>query len=740
MVTRTLTVAAVLAAMVGLSGVVLGQIYAGPLPAHLVLGAAVGSVAVSVAIRRLPSWVVGPVSAAALGGYATVAAQLTARHSNLPDPWHELLPDAARNGIPRLLTAMIPVEPLPDTVLVPVTAAWLAGLAAAETALRAHRLLLAYVPPVLLYGGVLVVVGRNAEPALSPTVAFAALAALGLALDTATRPAAPDHRRVPIAIRARLTAGNAAAVAVVVGFCVAIAPVVAARVGHTPVDPRRYVQSPVVDSLDKNPLSRISGWALNPDETLFDLRTVVDGPDTITDGAGVGLRIRLAVLPEYDGVTWQVEATFRNAGRVLPPLPSPADAVTVRQDITVGALTGQLMPAVATPRTVSGTRVAYDPASGTLIRPEGLQPGLRYEVTSLYERTDPNLLPTANIPSGDQVAQLLHLAEGVPEPIRDLASDLAADNGAPYDRALAIEQFLAEHYRLVTDAPSGHAYPNLNFFLFGPREAGGQRGTSEQFAAAFAVLGRLMGLPTRVVVGFHSDTGNGPVRAGDAYAWPEVLFDELGWVAFDPRPQSTSEPRPVEEDFRPAPPEDPSPPRSTEPAPAVTVSALPSSAAVSTPDRAGPTFVAPASAAAGLLLVLAGLLLGVALRRARLQRRLLDGTPTQRIFGAWREMTDALRRAGRPAPAHLAATEVAEHARHAAAISIRAPIPPVNELADLMNIASFAPDETTEEDAHRAAELATAYVSALRASQPWWRRLLWARHPHLWNSRRPSPG
>jgi transglutaminase-like putative cysteine protease len=741
MVTRTLT-AAMLAAMVGLSGVVLGQIYAGPLLTHLVLGAAVGSVAVSVAVRRLPAWVVGPVSAAALGGYATVAVQLTARHSGLSDPWHDLLDDAARNGIPRLLTAMIPVEPLPDTVLIPVAAAWLAGLTAAETALRARRLLLAYLPPVLLYGGVLFVVGRNAEPALSPTVAYAVVGALGLALDTASRPTAQDRWRIPIALRIRLSAGTAAAVAVVIGFCVAIAPVVAARVRHAPVDPRSYVQPPVVDSLDKNPLSRISGWALNPDETLFDLRTVIDKSDmTGSAGGSMGLRIRLAVLSDYDGVTWRVEATYRNAGRVLPVLSSPADAVAIRQEITVGALTGRLMPAVATPRTVSGTRVAYDPANGTLIRPEGLHPGLRYEVTSLHERTDPNLLPAADIPSGDQVARFLHLADGVPDQLRQLASTLAADNGAPYDRALAIEQFLAEHYRLVADAPSGHAYPNLSFFLFGPREAGGQRGTSEQFAAAFAVLGRLMGLPTRVVVGFYSETGNGPVRAGDAYAWPEVLFDELGWVAFDPRPQSMSEPRPVEEDFRPAPSDDPSPSPSTEPTLAVEPSALPSSAAVSAPDRAGPTF-APAGVTAGLLLVaaLAGILLGFALHRARLQRRLLRGTPAQRVFTAWRELTDALRRAGRPAPAHLTATEVAEHASHAAPAAIRAPIPPVHELADLMNIASFAPDETTEEHARRAVELATAYVSALRAGQPWWRRLFWALHVDLWNGRRTPRG
>src|SRR4029453_8883223 len=110
-------------------------------------------------------------------------------------------------------------------------------------------------------------------------------------------------------------------------------------------------------------------------------------------------------------------------------------------------------------------------------------------------------------------------------------------NGAAFDRGSAIEEFLSEHYRRVADAPSGHAYPNLSFFLFGPREQGGQVGTSEQFAASFALLARLTGLPSRVVVGFDAPAAGGAVTAGDANAWPEVLFDGLGWVPFAPMPQ-----------------------------------------------------------------------------------------------------------------------------------------------------------------------------------------------------------
>ncbi|WP_370518240.1 transglutaminaseTgpA domain-containing protein [Micromonospora sp. AMSO31t] len=733
-VLRAVPVPSALIVMITLAGVVLGRVYADPLLTRLTAGAAVGSVLVSVAARRLPSWLVAPLSVAALAGWALLSLRLAAAHAALPGGLGDVAADAARNAIPRLLTAMIPVEPAPDTVLVPVVAAWLAGLAAAEVALRAGRVLLGYLPPVLLYAGALYVVGPNAGPAVAPTVLFAAVAAVGLAAPGGRAgPAGPDPvaglaPAVRAAVRLRLLAASAAGVAVVVALAALLAPVVAGRVDDRPVDPRRYVEPPQVESLDENPLIRISGWALNPDQKLLDVRTEAGATD-----AGPP-RIRLAVLSDYDGVTWRVGATYRNAGRILPATdPAPGTATEpVRQDVTVADLTGRLLPAVPTPREVTGARVAYDPATGTLIRPEGLAPGLRYTVASVREQPDVNLLSTANVPAGDAVARVLRVADGAPEQMRRLATQLAEENGAPYARASAIADFLAEHYRVTADAPSGHAYPNLGFFLFGPRNGGGQRGTSEQFAASFAVLGRLAGLPTRVVVGFEPKA-DGPVRAADAYAWPEVLFEGVGWVPFDPMPRPDEEPRPVEEDFRPKP-EDPPP--SEVPAPTVEPTATPPAAAAPDPrgGKAGPgTPVLVGGGVGALVLLLGALLLTLATLRRNLSRgRLAQGDPGRRIAGAWREVTDALRLAGNPAGADLAAAEVADQARRTLAEAQAGQVPvaaEVAELADLLNQVAFAPGTATPAQADRAGAVATAYVTALRATGSRWRRLLWTVHP-----------
>ena len=725
-----------LVGMVACAGFALGRIYDGTLLPRLVAGAGAGAVLLSVLARRLPAWTAGPLSVAGLLGYTLLAVRLSAGAADVPGTLAGVTADAARNGIPRLLTALIPVEPQPDTVLVPVVVAWLAGLAGAELAVRGRRVLLGCLPPVLAYAGALYLVGPNAAAATWPTLIFAGLAAVALAASgpgSPTSATADIPRRATTLLQARFATGAALALVVLTGLAVVVGPVVAGRVATTPDDPRRHVTPPQLDALDENPLIRLSGWAVNPEQHLFD--ATVDS-DT---------RIRLGVLSDFDGVTWRVNATYRSAGRSLPasaetPEGEQAPTETVRQQITIADLAGHLLPAVAAPRRVDGVRVAFDTAAGTLARPEGITSGLRYDVVSQRPAPDVNLLPAAEVPSGPAVAHLLHLGAGPPAELERLARQITEGGGAPYQRAAAIEAFLGEHYRFTPDAPSGHGYPNLEFFLLAPREAGGQRGTSEQFAAAFAVLARIVGLPSRVVVGFQVRAGTPTVTAADALAWPEVLFTDLGWVPFQPLPDPGVDARPIEEEFRPQP-ETSEPPPS--PVPTIELSVPPLTPA---PDVAAPAQPGGGSTAAVLAVISGGLVvlgaIGFAvavplLRRALRRRRLDRGPPPERVAGAWLELSDALRLAGRRAAPHLAATEVVEHATAAAGLprsahrhtGARLPAPPLDDLAAAVNASVFGPTPAGEPDAERARAQAVAYVDELRSRRGPLRRLLWILHP-----------
>ncbi|NUT33854.1 MAG: transglutaminase domain-containing protein, partial [Hamadaea sp.] len=569
---RALAVPVLLASAIALAGQTLGAIYASPLLVQLVAGAAAGSVLLSVAVRRLPSWTAAPISVVGLAGYLAFALSLSARRADIPGDLAELATDALANGIPRLLTSMVPIEPQPDTVALPVIAAWLAGLTSAEVAGRGRRTLLALLPPTLVYAAALFLVGPHRGSAWTglgfAAAAVATLAVTGSGESRAAVAAPRTGGRVDEgtrrALRIRAAVAALAGAAVIVAVVALLGPGLTGAVSRTPVDPRAYVTPPQLDALDQNPLIRLSGWAVNPTEHLLDADLSADVP------------IRLAVLTDYDGVTWHVSGEYRPAARTLPapssPPPvqaggeganvGPGKATTVTQRITVVGLTGKLLPAVASPRRVDGVRVSLDVDSGTLMLPDGLTAGTTYAVTSQQSVPDANVLPMADAPTGPSMARYLQIATGEPpQRMLQLAERLAADNSAAYARAAAIEQFLASHYRVDASAPSGHALPNLDFFLFGgPTGFGGGKGTAEQFAASFAVLARMMGLPSRVVVGFHGRQGNGKVLAADASAWPEVLFAGVGWVPFDPLPRPGQQPEPLEEQFKPKPPPSSEPP------------------------------------------------------------------------------------------------------------------------------------------------------------------------------------
>jgi transglutaminase-like putative cysteine protease len=77
-----------------------------------------------------------------------------------------------------------------------------------------------------------------------------------------------------------------------------------------------------------------------------------------------------------------------------------------------------------------------------------------------------------------------------------------------------------------------------------------RRGYCEQFAGTYAAVARMLGLPSRVAVGFtpgeQRDDGRYYVQGKYAHAWPEIYFDGVGWVPFEPTPERGN---PTEESY-----------------------------------------------------------------------------------------------------------------------------------------------------------------------------------------------
>ena len=138
--------------------------------------------------------------------------------------------------------------------------------------------------------------------------------------------------------------------------------------------------------------------------------------------------------------------------------------------------------------------------------------------------------------------------------VYDLAASITEDKETDYQKAEAIMYYLRSNYYYNingTLTPDGQDF--VDYFLFGNSAYSGK---CTNFASAFTVLSRLSGIPTRYVEGngpgevitpqawqdsgydestgyqIQEDTRIVTMLNGHAYA--EVLFDEIGWLTFEP--------------------------------------------------------------------------------------------------------------------------------------------------------------------------------------------------------------
>jgi transglutaminase-like putative cysteine protease len=117
-----------------------------------------------------------------------------------------------------------------------------------------------------------------------------------------------------------------------------------------------------------------------------------------------------------------------------------------------------------------------------------------------------------------------------------LAKQITAHARTKYEKALALQSFFRSgqfSYSTTVTLPAG--LEGLIDFLYQAKS-----GYCQQFAFAMAGLARLVGIPSRIAVGYTAGTrtrnGTWKVTTADAHAWPELYFSGLGWIRFEPTP------------------------------------------------------------------------------------------------------------------------------------------------------------------------------------------------------------
>lgn len=454
---------------------------------------------------------------------------------------------------------------------------------------------------------------------------------------------------------------------------------------------------------------------------------------------------RMMALEAFDGESFGLNTSFRATGGALLRNPRGAGSTMdeVEQRFEIQALASPYLPAAyqAARIDIPTDDVRWDDRSSTLLlERDGAYPGLEYTVESLVSSLSPEQLRAAS----DQVPQAiadryLDLPELDPRVI-DLAESVVADADTPYDRALALQNFLRTEFEYSVSVAPGHSDSELVRFLFEDRA-----GYCEQFSASFAALARVVGLPSRVAVGFtvgeqsRTDETHYTVRGEHAHAWPEVWFDGIGWVPFEPTP-GRGDPQSVDHTGVPADQEggfgtttttttDPSERES----PAPTPDTLPDIFGDMSQGEGGAAFDSggqgiptPVVVAAGVVATGGAWVIALALivhGRRRFLRRRAGGDPAANVRCAWREVVETARSVRVvPGPTE---THREFASRLGSELGDRAG--PVRELGERVATARYAPELVSRddaEDAMRSAELAVTAVRSIRTTRQRWAALI----------------
>jgi transglutaminase-like putative cysteine protease len=253
---------------------------------------------------------------------------------------------------------------------------------------------------------------------------------------------------------------------------------------------------------------------------------------------------RLITLDRFDGTTFTPSSPgqlVEFSGDTSLDLDGGAPSTQVTHRITIRQLGGPsgYLPAAQAPVSVRAgrNRVYQSPTNRDLTLRRPLRSGLTYTVTSRVPT--PTAASLAGAKSYDSIPQVRPYldASNIDPRVQSLALSIGRDKPDPFSRALAIQDYLrSPAFKYNLDVPQLSQGGNqLRRFLLEVRA-----GYCEQFAAAMAAMARVLGIPSRVAVGFTSGVPAGDhweVGSKDAHAWPELYFPGVGWVRFEPTPR-----------------------------------------------------------------------------------------------------------------------------------------------------------------------------------------------------------
>src|SRR5437667_1840463 len=245
-------------------------------------------------------------------------------------------------------------------------------------------------------------------------------------------------------------------------------------------------------------------------------------PDRRTGPAGP-MYWRGLVMWHCEGMEWR--APYAPTSISNSSHRHPASDKAIRQRITIAPHGARWMFALDRPFEIpSGAMLAR---GNYLYSFQPIRKTRRYEVLSFTE-------PIGRELDARERREALQLPASISPAVRELAASFADHDSEPRATVNSALQFFRTQRFRYSLSPGEYNKNDLEEFLFHRRT-----GFCEHYAASFATLMRLAGIPARVVVGYlggeYNDLGGFfLVHQADTHAWCEVWIPENGWTRIDP--------------------------------------------------------------------------------------------------------------------------------------------------------------------------------------------------------------
>ena len=455
---------------------------------------------------------------------------------------------------------------------------------------------------------------------------------------------------------------------------------------------------------------------------------------------------RIAGLDTYEDDIWKVAGNFSPEDGDLPGQDLGGNRSDLVQVVNIKALAAIWLPAAFAPASINeaSTEVTWNSETSSLTVANDIpdSDGVSYTVISKVPAFSAEELQTASSEIPPEIAErYLDVPTDITPTMFSLARELTAGTTNRYDMMRALQDHFRGYRYEVQLGPRGD--DPIETFLTE------QEGFCQQFAGTFALMARSLGVPTRVATGFTwgdegvDDLGQTiyTVTGRHTHAWPEVYFQGLGWVPFEPTPgrglpgaspysghtpaqDSSTQPTLDDSSITPIDPNSAIPEGGIDPGINDPVGGGAGSDQAPLWERIDLRYLWIPAALLGYV----ALVLGIQVLRRR-QRRARSSTPDQQVTTFWSEAVEAIELGfdARRRPSETR-TEFAGRLNDNK-------VPGgglMQQLAELSTVARFNPAAVSDEQSHRASVLAAEVETTMGEHVPVSTQILRRLDPRRW--------